>query len=102
MENTFKDLALNRRIHKLNLTNKLMKKLLVFAMLSTGLLACGQKETAKEETKTAAVASDSTGHAEMHGDSAKAYQCPMKCEGEKTYAQTGKCPSCGMELAEVK
>jgi len=27
-----------------------------------------------------------------------AYQCPMKCEGEKTYSKQGKCPKCGMEL----
>jgi len=26
------------------------------------------------------------------------YQCPMKCEGEKTYEQKGKCPVCSMEL----
>jgi len=27
-----------------------------------------------------------------------AYACPMKCEGDKTYAQAGKCPKCGMDL----
>ncbi|MBN1649718.1 MAG: hypothetical protein JW857_00240 [Bacteroidales bacterium] len=26
------------------------------------------------------------------------YQCPMKCEGDKTYAEMGKCPECGMDL----
>ena len=26
------------------------------------------------------------------------YQCPMKCEGEKTYAKEGKCPTCNMNL----
>jgi acetolactate decarboxylase len=31
-----------------------------------------------------------------------AYQCPMKCEGEKTYSKPGKCPICGMNLAEIK
>ncbi len=30
------------------------------------------------------------------------YQCPMKCEGDKTYSEAGKCPKCGMALAEVK
>lgn len=30
------------------------------------------------------------------------YQCPMKCEGEKTYDKQGKCPKCGMALTEVK
>jgi len=32
----------------------------------------------------------------------KAYSCPMKCEGDKTYAQAGKCPKCGMKLKETK
>ena len=26
------------------------------------------------------------------------YQCPMKCEGAKTYDKAGKCPACGMNL----
>ena len=30
------------------------------------------------------------------------YQCPMKCEGDKTYAEPGKCPVCGMNLREIK
>jgi uncharacterized paraquat-inducible protein A len=29
------------------------------------------------------------------------YQCPMKCEGEKTYDQYGNCPVCNMKLAVV-
>lgn len=33
---------------------------------------------------------------------AAVYQCPMKCEGDKTYAQAGKCPKCGMELKSRK
>jgi len=30
------------------------------------------------------------------------YQCPMKCEGEKTYKQPGKCPVCKMDLKELE
>jgi Cu+-exporting ATPase len=30
------------------------------------------------------------------------YQCPMKCEGEKTYEKPGTCPVCNMHLAPVK
>ena len=30
------------------------------------------------------------------------YQCPMKCEGDKTYDESGKCPKCGMNLKELK
>jgi acetolactate decarboxylase len=33
-------------------------------------------------------------------DTAK-YQCPMKCEGEKTYDNPGKCPVCGMSLKKI-
>lgn len=29
------------------------------------------------------------------------YQCPMKCEGNKTYDKPGRCPVCGMNLAPV-
>jgi protein SCO1/2 len=31
------------------------------------------------------------------------YQCPMKCEGDKTYTDKDmKCPVCGMGLKEVE
>lgn len=30
------------------------------------------------------------------------YQCPMKCEGDKTYTKKGKCPKCTMDLKLVK
>jgi protein SCO1 len=36
------------------------------------------------------------------GEKKTAYQCPMKCEGDKTYAAAGECPLCKMELKEVK
>ncbi len=40
---------------------------------------------------------------EKKGDAmATAYQCPMKCEGDKTYDKPGKCPKCGMELKKVE
>lgn len=30
------------------------------------------------------------------------YVCPMRCEGEKTYAAAGRCPVCGMGLADSR
>ncbi len=30
------------------------------------------------------------------------YQCPMKCEQEKTYDKPGKCPVCGMEIKGIE
>jgi len=29
------------------------------------------------------------------------YQCPMRCEGEKTYDAPGNCPVCNMKLVPV-
>ena len=47
-----------------------------------------------------------TGHADhsKHGSgaAATAYQCPMKCEGEKSYPQPGSCPVCKMDLQAVE
>ena len=42
------------------------------------------------------------GHApEAAAPLAPTYLCPMKCEGEKTYDQPGRCPVCNMKLKEV-
>ncbi len=41
------------------------------------------------------------GGAETQAVSEKKYACPMQCEGEKTYAEAGKCPVCKMDLQEV-
>jgi len=32
-------------------------------------------------------------------NSSEVYQCPMQCEGDKTYAEKGSCPVCKMDLA---
>jgi protein SCO1/2 len=32
----------------------------------------------------------------------KEYQCPMKCEGEVTHQEQGRCSVCKMDLKEVK
>jgi Cu(I)/Ag(I) efflux system membrane fusion protein len=43
-----------------------------------------------------------TDHSKHGGTAATAYQCPMKCEGEKTYPQPGACPVCKMDLKPVE
>ena len=43
-----------------------------------------------------------TDHSKHGGTAATAYQCPMKCEGEKTYPQPGSCPVCKMDLKPVE
>ena len=30
------------------------------------------------------------------------YQCPMQCEGDKTYDEAGSCPICNMDLKQVE
>lgn len=47
--------------------------------------ACGNKKTDHSQ----------------HG-TATAWQCPMKCEGDKTYSQAGSCPVCKMDLKQVE
>lgn len=49
----------------------------------------------------AACKNGATDHSQ-HGGNAVAYQCPMKCEGEKTYPQPGSCPVCNMDLKPVE
>ncbi|WP_163707561.1 heavy metal-binding domain-containing protein [Mangrovibacterium lignilyticum] len=40
--------------------------------------------------------------AEQGGHAKMLYQCPMKCEGDKTYDEPGNCPICNMHLTPVK
>jgi len=35
-------------------------------------------------------------------DENKVYQCPMKCEGEKTYSSPDRCPVCNMFVTEIE
>lgn len=56
---------------------------MVFAMFGTFAQTPSSKKTKTEEKK-------------------EVYQCPMKCEGAKTYAKKGKCPACTMDLKVAK
>jgi vacuolar-type H+-ATPase subunit H len=75
-----------------------MKKVLfaVTIIVALGFSAISCKSEAKKETeenKTEVVKEEM----------AKAtYQCPMKCEGDKTYDAPGQCPVCKMDLKEVE
>ena len=40
-------------------------------------------------------------HQMSNPESKTLYQCPMKCEGEKTYSAPGNCPVCNMHLTAV-
>ena len=41
-------------------------------------------------------------HNEHEHHSETVYQCPMKCEGDKTYDEAGSCPVCGMDMKKVE
>ncbi len=76
------------------------KSLLTLGMallLITGGATFTACNSAANKTKTEA-------KAEVKKESKKEtaeYQCPMHCEGDKTYDKPGKCPVCGMKLKEV-
>ncbi|GAB4135331.1 MAG: hypothetical protein Fur0041_09300 [Bacteroidia bacterium] len=73
-----------------------MKKLIFPIAIAALLLAsCGNKNEAPKNNDSVA--------AQPAGTEAKAaYECPMHCEGDKTYETPGKCPACGMDLKEKK
>jgi len=52
-----------------------------------------EAEKVAEEVKT-----EATEHNHSEEMAMAVYQCPMKCEGDKTYAETGTCPTCKMDL----
>ncbi|MDP2188885.1 MAG: heavy metal-binding domain-containing protein [Sphingobacteriaceae bacterium] len=53
--------------------------------------SCGNKTSESKTEKTATEQTENT-----------RYQCPMKCEGEKTYDKPGQCPKCNMDLQKVE
>jgi hypothetical protein len=60
--------------------------LLGFFALTVSLNACTSQDKKSKSTEQVSAQ--------------KTYQCPMKCEGDKTYNEPGKCPKCGMDLTE--
>jgi hypothetical protein len=69
-----------------------MKKLF-FVLAFGSLVACSGNDKESEKTTDMPMM-------EQTADQ-KQYACPMKCEGEKTYAEAGTCPVCKMDLKEV-
>ena len=82
-----------------------MKKL-VFAIavvLTVGFTVTSCKSEQKETKEVVKEAEDVVNKAETTETMALAtYQCPMKCEGDKTYNKPGQCPTCKMDLSIVK
>ena len=81
--------------------------------MSAGLFVTSCKETKKSEVESndelievveteEVIVVDSTEAANKEDMAMVEYQCPMKCEGDKTYHAPGSCPVCKMDLKEVK
>lgn len=69
-----------------------MKNLIIFIfLLSLYTGACNSSNTQQNTTQ---INSNTTNSKLV----ATVYQCPMDCENGKTYADTGKCPVCEMDL----
>lgn len=81
---------LNLIFERMKMKTILFSSALMLILSGAVLTSCGNQE--QSETPEA--------QADTH-EHAATFACPMKCEGEKTYSEEGKCPSCGMALEEV-
>jgi hypothetical protein len=68
--------------------------------LSEALSGSEQKNEMRESPSLCS-GSGHQNHQMSNSDSKMVYQCPMKCEGEKTYPAPGNCPVCNMHLSAV-
>lgn len=89
--------------------NKL-KFIVIQVLMASGLFMVSCNNVPKENNSDQEVTADKeqemtkedTAH-EHHDELAmKSYQCPMKCEDDKTYEESGACPVCNMDLKEVE
>ena len=71
--------------------------LALFVAGSTTFTSCsGEEKSTDEQTENA-----DTEEAADTEQTAAIYQCPMKCEGDKTHDAPGKCRHCEMDLEIV-
>ena len=66
-------------------------KFLMIAIFSICVISSANGQTSKSKKSKTKITT-----------AAVTYQCPMKCEGDKTYAKAGKCPVCSMALSKVQ
>lgn len=60
----------------------------------------GQKNE-MQETYSCSCGGRYQNHQERDLYSKTVFQCPMKCEGDKTYDVTGNCPVCNIHLEQI-
>ncbi len=81
---------------------------MLLLMMGFVFTSCNNKEKENVENKDAIEQTehshDDGAEAHDHGyeTAMSAYQCPMKCEGDKTYAKEGACPECKMDLKKIE
>lgn len=68
-----------------------MKQFSIILSMAIAVFSFTTVNAQSEKAKTDSIATDTV-----------VYQCPMKCEGDKTYDKAGKCPKCNMNLSKVK
>ncbi len=93
-----------------------MKKITIAVALifSFGIMFTSCNETKKEVKEEATeqvqevekvaeeVKAEATEENQSEDVATATFQCPMKCEGDKTYAEAGACPTCKMDLKKVE
>lgn len=62
---------------------KTLKYIIVVLLVFVAFQSCNSDKKSKDNT-------------------VEVYQCPMQCEGDKTYEERGSCPICKMDLALVE
>ena len=76
-----------------------MKRFSYTLIIAAALFASCNSNTPKNETaETVATVADTIA---ANDSSLATYQCPMKCQGDTTYASAGQCPVCEMDLEKL-
>ena len=87
-----------------------MKHAILALVILFGMMSCNNQKKEGHDTSSEVTeqkeheANEKNAEAVDHGYemAMTTYQCPMKCEGEKTYAEEGACPKCKMDLKEIE
>ncbi len=80
----------------------LIAVVLVVGFTVTSCKSDAEKEVEEVKTEIKEVVKEVVKETKSEEIAMATYQCPMKCEGDKTYDKPGQCPTCKMDLAEVK
>ena len=69
---------------------------------SSEVFGITDQKSETKETHSCCCGNGHENHEMSSSNSETVYQCPMKCEGDKTYMLPGNCPVCNMHLTPVK